>query len=226
MSLNIPSSPEHEFEPELGLPEKLPEGERILWQGSPDVKAMLLRVFHLKGLLIYFGLILLYQIVTGVTDGESLSAIFFSSLRITIFSAIGLSLVALLAYLMASTAVYTITNKRVVMRIGIVLNMTFNFPLKMIELADCGLTKKQSGDIYLKLSKETKIAIFHLWPHARPGKWALPQPALRGIKNCPEVAKILVDAWAAQNNVIARTVKLSESKSIDTKNAYSEVETA
>ena len=97
MSLNIPSSPEHEFEPELGLPEKLPKGERILWQGSPDVKAMLLRVFHLKGLLIYFGLILLYQIVTGLTDGESLSAIFFSSLRIVIFSAIGLSLVALLA---------------------------------------------------------------------------------------------------------------------------------
>ena len=70
MSLNIPSSPEHEFEPELGLPEKLPAGERILWQGSPDVKAMLLRVFHFKGLLIYFGLILLYQIVTGVTDSE------------------------------------------------------------------------------------------------------------------------------------------------------------
>jgi fumarate reductase subunit C len=155
MSLNIPSSPEHEFEPELGLPEKLPEGERILWQGSPDVKAMLLRVFHLKGLLIYFGLILLYQIVTGVTDGESLSAIFFSSLRITIFSAIGLSLVALLAYLMASTAVYTITNKRVVMRIGIVLNMTFNFPLKMIESADCCVTKQGTGDISLKLSKDT-----------------------------------------------------------------------
>ena len=97
------------------------------------------------------------------------------------------------------------------MRIGIVLNMTFNFPLKMIELADCGLTKEQSGDIYLKLSKDTKIAIFHLWPHARPGRWAVPQPALRGIKNCPEVAKILVDAWAAQNNVIARTVQAGES---------------
>ena len=97
MSLNIPSSPEHEFEPELGLPEKLPAGERILWQGSPDVKAMLLRVFHLKGLLIYFGLILLYSIVTGLTDGEAFSVIFFSSLRIVIFSAIGLSLVALLA---------------------------------------------------------------------------------------------------------------------------------
>lgn len=226
MSLNIPSSPEHEFEPELGLPEKLPAGERILWQGSPDVKAMLLRVFHFRGLLIYFGLILLYQIVTGVTDGEALSAIFFSSLRIVIFSAIGLSLVALLAYLMASTAVYTITNKRVVMRIGIVLNMTFNFPLKMIESADCGVTKQGTGDISLKLGKETKIAIFHLWPHSRPSHWASPQPTLRCIKNCSEVAKILVDAWATQNNVIARSVQAAQRNPAMMNTPYSGVEAA
>ena len=226
MSLNIHSSPEHEFEAEFGLPEKLPKGERILWQGSPDTKTILSKVFHIKLLGIYFGLLLAYRLVSGFSDGESLTTILYSALTILALSGLGLGLVGLIGYLIASTAVYTITNKRVVMRIGIVLNMTFNFPLKMIELADCGLTKKQSGDIYLKLSRETKIAIFHLWPHARPGKWAVPQPALRGIKNCPEVAKILVDAWAAQNNVIARTVKLSESKSIDAKNAYSEVETA
>ena len=224
MSLDIHHSPEHEFEPEFGLPERLPEGEHILWQGSPDTKEILSRVFHIKILGIYFGLLLAYSVATGFADGEALTTIAFSALRILALSALGLGLVGLLGYLIASTAVYTITNKRVVMRIGI--NMTFNFPLKMIELADCGLTKKQSGDIYLKLSKETKIAIFHLWPHSRPGQWAVPQPALRGIKNGPEVAKILVDAWAAQNNVIVRTVQLNESKSVDSKNAYSEVETA
>jgi hypothetical protein len=226
MSLDIHHSPEHELEPEYGLPERLPEGEHILWQGSPDTKEILSRVFHIKMLSIYFGLLLAYRLATGFSDGESLISIAFAALRVFALSALGLGLVGLLGYLIASTAVYTITNKRVVMRIGIVLNMTFNIPLKMIELADCGLTKKQTGDIYLKLSKETKIAIFHLWPHARPGQWAVPQPALRGIKNCPEVAKILVDAWAAQNNVIARTVQLGESKSVDSKNAYSEVETA
>ena len=56
MSLDIHSSPEHEFEAELGLPEKLPMGERILWQGSPDTKTILLKVFHIKLLGIYFGL--------------------------------------------------------------------------------------------------------------------------------------------------------------------------
>ena len=226
MSLDIHSSPEHEFEAEFGLPEKLPKGERILWQGSPDTKALLFRVFHFKMLGIYFGLLLAYRLITGFSEGEAFTEILFAALNIVALSGLGLGLVALIAYLMASTAIYTITNKRVVMRIGIVLNMTFNFPLKMIESADCGVAKQGYGDIYLKLSKGTKIAIFHLWPHARPGKWAVPQPALRGIKNCPEVAQILVDAWAAQNNVIARTVQVNESKTVETKSPYSGVEAA
>ncbi len=226
MSLDIHSSPEHEFEAEFGLPEKLPNGERILWQGSPDTKTILSKVFHIKLLSIYFGLLLAYRLVSGFSDGEPVTAILYSALTILALSGLGLGLVGLMAYLIASTAVYTITNKRVVMRIGIVLNMTFNFPLKMIESADCGFSKDGAGDIYLKLSKGTKIAIFHLWPHARPGKWATPQPTLRGINNCAEVAQILVDAWAAENNVIARTIQAVERKTIDAKSPYSEAEVA
>jgi len=226
MSLDIHSSPEHEFEAEFGLPEKLPKNERILWQGSPDTKTILSKVFHIKLLGIYFGLLLAYRLVTGLSDGEPVTAILYSALTILALSGLGLGLIGLIGYLIASTAVYTITNKRVVMRIGIVLNMTFNFPLKMIESADCGFTKEGAGDIYLKLSKGTKIAIFHLWPHARPSKWAAPQPTLRGIKNCPEVAQILVDAWAIENNVIARSVQTDEARSVGAKNSYTEAEVA
>lgn len=226
MSLNIHNSPEHEFEAELGLPEKLPQGEQILWQGSPDLKTLLLKVFHMKGLLVYFGLLLAYRVISGVMDSEALSVVFYAGLQIIIFSCIGLGLICLLGYLMASTAVYTITNKRVVMRIGIVLNMTFNFPLKMIESADCGITKNGCGDIYLKLNSDSKIAIFHLWPHSRPGKWAVPQPSLRCIKNCSEIAQILVDAWSVQNNMIARSVQVSSVKSIEAQNHYSGAEAA
>ena len=226
MSLNIHSSPEHEFEPELGLPEKLPQGEKVLWQGSPDLKTLLLKVFHMKGLVLYFGLLLAYRIISGALDGEAPYPMLLSALQIIIFSSLGLGLIGLLGYLMASTAVYTITNKRVVMRIGIVLNMTFNFPLKQIESADCGLAKDGCGDIYLKLNKETKIAIFHLWPHSRPAKWAAPQPSLRCIKNCAEVAQILVDAWSLQNNVISRSVKINNTESGESKSHFTGVETA
>ena len=38
----------------------------------------------------------------------------------------------MLAWLTSRNTVYTITNKRVVMRIGIVLSVTFNLPLRVI----------------------------------------------------------------------------------------------
>jgi hypothetical protein len=37
---------EHEFEPQYGLPERLPQGESILWQASPDVATLAREAFH------------------------------------------------------------------------------------------------------------------------------------------------------------------------------------
>ncbi len=42
------------FEPIRGLPEMPPEGERILWQGSPDWRALAWRVFHIREVTFYF----------------------------------------------------------------------------------------------------------------------------------------------------------------------------
>ena len=44
---------EHDFEPELGLPEALPRGEQVRWQGSPDWKTLALRGFHVRKLAVY-----------------------------------------------------------------------------------------------------------------------------------------------------------------------------
>jgi hypothetical protein len=41
-----------------------------------------------------------------------------------------------------------------------------------------------------------------------------------------EVAQILVDAWAAENNVMARAVHMQELKPADRKSSYTGVETA
>ena len=49
---------EHEFEPAFGLPEPLPQGEHILWQGAPDFTDMAIRVFHLRKAAIYFAVLI------------------------------------------------------------------------------------------------------------------------------------------------------------------------
>ena len=50
---------EHEIEPQFGLPERLPSGEVLVWQGSPDVRALANSAFHFKKLVAYFALLAL-----------------------------------------------------------------------------------------------------------------------------------------------------------------------
>jgi hypothetical protein len=201
MNPNLHSSPEHEFEAQLGLPEKLPKGESILWQGAPDFKAVALRVFHMRALTIYFGILLAYRLFSGIYDGNAIASLGMSMLWMTLLSATCLGLVAYFAHLICSTTLYTLTDRRIVMRIGIVLNMTFNLPLKKIQGAGLNVGQHGIGDIPLKLDSSSKIAMFHLWPHAKPGAWANPEPMLRCIPNSQKVATLLSDAWATANQV-------------------------
>jgi hypothetical protein len=198
------------------LPEKLPKGESILWQGAPDFKAVALRVFHLRALLIYFGILLAYRLFSGIYDGNDIASLGMSMLWMALLSAACLGLVAYFAHLICSTTLYTLTDRRIVMRIGIVLNMTFNLPLKKIQGAGVNVGANGIGDIPLKLDLSTKIALFHLWPHAKPGAWANPEPMLRCIPDSQKVAALLSDAWAKENQVdlaeqTARSAKTDDS---------------
>ena len=65
---------EYTTEPVKGLPELLPAGERMLWQGQPSWRALALRVFHVRKIAIYFTAILIWRLVTGWMDGWSLAS--------------------------------------------------------------------------------------------------------------------------------------------------------
>jgi hypothetical protein len=119
----------------------------------------------------------------------------------------GLSALALaglwtLAWLTARTAVYTVTDRRVVMRIGIVLTLTFNLPLRTIETAALRMGPSGHGDIVLALKGPDHIAWLHLWPHARPWHITRTQPMLRAIPPAAGVASVLQQAWSAQTGVV------------------------
>ena len=53
---------EHEFEPERGLPEQLPAGEQLLWQGSPEWKRLAQRAFHVRKLVVYFAALIALRV--------------------------------------------------------------------------------------------------------------------------------------------------------------------
>ena len=194
-------SAEHEFEAALGLPEPLPAGETILWQGAPNWVAMAKHVFRLQWLAVYFAVIVVLQVISvagsegGLTAGWSSVALAFA------LAVIGLILVGLMAYWSATEALYTLTNRRIVMRVGIVLTVTFNLPYKTLGSAGLKLYKDGTGDIPMQIATEDKIAYVHLWPHARPWRLATPEPMMRCVPEAKKVAAILTEAWVASTGL-------------------------
>lgn len=189
---------EHEFEPQHGLPEALPPGETLLWQGAPDWRMLARRAFHARALTVYFGLLVLWQAVHVVRSGAATLEILKSMAWTLSLSALALGLVLTLAWLTARTTVYTLTDKRIVMRVGIVLTMTFNLPLQRIAAAGLRLdpgSPQGTGDIPLQLMGNVRIPILQLWPHARPWKVSQPHPMLRSVPDAARLAAQLGEAW-------------------------------
>lgn len=197
---------EHEFEPQRGLPERLPAGERVLWQGAPDWRVLARECFHVRKLAVYFAVLATWRVVTVVQSGSNVRDTAIAAVVALGLGAVALGLVTLMAWMSARTALYTITNRRVVMRIGIVLSVTFNLPLKKVESAGLQPLPDGHGDISLALDAATRIAYPHLWPHARPWQVARTQPSLRCVADAATVAQILTDAWRIERSDVATSI--------------------
>ncbi len=204
---------EHEFEPQFGLPERLPDSERLLWQGQPLPGLVARRIFHLPVVTGYFALMLAWRIGSQLQDGLPLLAALKGSLVLALLAAVAIGILAALARLTASTTVYTLTDRRIVMRIGIVLTVTYNLPLKHLDAAHLLPLSEGRGEIALQLRGDTRIAYLHLWPHARPWMFARPQPMLRCLAGAEAVSRQLSDAWAAANAQAARPEAAAEAAS-------------
>ena len=208
----IYEAPEHEFEAVHGLPAALPAGENIIWQGSPDVSSFARNAFHIRALAGYFALLLILRGIFAIADGATYIEALRSVAPLFALALIGLGLVRLLAYLASRSAVYTLTDRRIVMRIGIVLSVTFNLPLKSLTSAGLKANSDGTGDIPLSLQSEFNIAYLHLWPHARPWQLRHTQPMLRSIANVERVATLLTKATLAAQPAM----KASERTNVDT----------
>jgi hypothetical protein len=200
----LPGQHEHEFEPQHGLPEALPAGEKLLWQGAPDWKLLAVQRFHVRKIAIYFALLLVARVASLASDGMPLGAALLGTVTLFSLAVLALGLLAFTAWFTARTTVYTLTDKRVVMRIGIALTLTLNLPLKRVQGASLALFKGGEGDIALQLVGGDRVAYVHLWPHARRWRFTRTEPTLLCVPEAQAVAAQLTAAWSAVTGEVAR----------------------
>ena len=197
-----------EIEPIRGLPELPPEGERILWQGRPAWGALAWRAFGVRLVALYFAALGLWRAVEYWAEGRATADILLGVGALAVVGVIAAAILSAMAFGASRTTVYTITNRRVAMRIGVALNLTLNLPFRWIGAAALRLHGDGTADIPLKLTGETKLAYVMLWPHARPWGWREPEPCLRAVPEGGRVAELLAQALRADaaRRVAARRI--------------------
>ncbi len=186
-----------QIEPIRGLPEVPPEGEQILWQGAPGGWTLSRDALNLGWVAAYFGALAVWR-------GTAIGAEFGWRLGIKatgpylVMGAIACAILLVIGFTLAKTTVYTITNRRVAMRIGAALTVTLNIPFTRLASADLSLNRDGSGTIALRLADTTKLSYLVCWPHVRPWRMRVTQPALRSIPDAERIAALLAGAAEAR----------------------------
>ncbi|WP_297770319.1 photosynthetic complex putative assembly protein PuhB [uncultured Roseovarius sp.] len=180
-------------EPVPGLPETPPEGERILWQGKPDWWRLSVEALSLPWVAGYFGVLAAWRFITLI-DQMPLVTAFAAALPLVIMGAVVCAMLMIVGYVQARATVYTVTNRRVAMRIGAALTVTLNLPYTQIGRADYRPGKRGTGTIAFDLMGDTRLSYLVCWPHVRPWVMRRTQPALRCIPEADRIAAMISEA--------------------------------
>jgi hypothetical protein len=188
---------EHDEEPVPGLPGPLPQGETILWQGAPGWTGLALRALHVRAVALYFVLLALWRGAALTEDGATTAEALSGALFLLVLGAIPVALLMGYAWFSGRSTIYTITNRRIIVRTGVALPMAINIPFALIDSAAVARRTDGSGDILLGVAKPHRVSWVALWPHTRSFRVLRAQPMLRALADVEGVAQVLGRALAA-----------------------------
>ncbi len=184
-------------EPVEGLPELPPEGERILWQGRPawwQLTWESLSVPWIAGYFVFLALWRFGAVFDLMPFGQAVGA----SVPFLILGALVIAGLMIVGFVQARSTMYTVTNKRIAMRIGAALTVTLNLPYTQVKNASLSLRKNGTGTIAIEPSSEMPLGYAMCWPHVRPWYIRNTQPALRCIPEAEKVARMIADSAEAR----------------------------
>ncbi|MEQ6250753.1 photosynthetic complex putative assembly protein PuhB [Sulfitobacter sp. HNIBRBA3233] len=187
------------FEPVRGLPEALPKDEHILWQGAPSALRLAKDAWKMNWIMGYFVVLALWRVAVSAAT-VPLSTAMGHGIPLLLAGLVACAIVYTIATVQARSTVYTLTNKRVAMRIGAALTMTLNLPYVCIGNANAAVRRDGHGTIAFELIGDTRFSHIMTWPHVRPWYVSKTQPAFRSIPDAARVAQIFADAAETRVN--------------------------
>jgi len=173
-----------------------PQGdETVLWRGRPDALVLARTAFHARIVAVYF--------LVLAASAPLIGGGFTGALATIAGGVLALATLHGLAYAAARSTTYILTDRRLILRIGMAIEKTVNLPLRQIGAAHLSHSGGSYGEIALELQGRHSVGYLLLWPHARPWHLTRPQPMLRALPDAANVAEQLALAVVA-HKAIAR----------------------
>jgi hypothetical protein len=189
----------------------LPGNERVLWTGRPAWRPLARHLFKIRTLGAYFAVLAVWAfaviLLNGVPPRDALLATLIPFVPLTLLA---LALVLAAARLVASTTRYFVTERRVILLIGVAITKTVNIPLAKI--ANVAIRERPDGtaDIALTLEAGARVGFLTLFPHVRAGSLFAPrpQPMLRGCPDGREAAEVLTVALMRSSGGVRHDIEV------------------
>ena len=167
--------------------------EAVLWQGAPDTMVLARTAFRTPVIAGYFALLAAIAVLFGGgLGGAALTLLAGAAVMAILYT---------IAFTSARTTRYILTDRRVILHVGMAIEKTINLPLAKIGAADLADRGRGYGEIALDVEGEQSLGYLLLWPHARPWRFSHPQPMMRGLADAAAVAERLAEAVAAHQRI-------------------------
>jgi hypothetical protein len=175
---------------------KLLDGERLLWEGRPGRWAAARDILHIRWVLLYVAIMLVWSVGADRMHGASMLRSLADSAPVAVAGVLVLGGCLALGMAIARTTRYVVTSDRIIFHYGVALTATLSIPLRRVASVAVAVQDGGAGAIALKLKPGPGIRYVKLWPHARPWRFSAAQPMLRAVSDPVAVASIVSKAAA------------------------------
>jgi membrane protein YdbS with pleckstrin-like domain len=185
---------------------RLPAGERVLWTGAPDQRALARWLLRERWVMLFVLLSFSLGAADALqhTDGAIRRLIGVATLS-AVLAVIAIVSVRVMAWQLERSSQYVITDRRVYFNIGIVMRADANIPYSSVEDIDLRQRPDGSGDLMITLTGAQEIPWLLLFPHMTwRGGNQRGRPTFRALREPEAAADALVGALRAYS-VDART---------------------
>lgn len=198
---------DHDHAPEYlpGVPAPLPQGERLLWQGSPRWQRLAVQALHVRKLALYFAILIAWRIGATLAAGQTIGEALVSSAGFAALAVLAIGTLVLIAWQMARSTIYTITTGRLILRFGIALPMTANIPFPLVESAALKTYSDGTGDLPVTVRPGNGVSWLIFWPHVRPWSLGNAQPMMRAVPEAESVAEVFAGALGRASGQTVRS---------------------